>query len=129
MYFGKIKDSEDGWIFSDNEKIFESYIEISEKEQMLLIKQSNEEHKMIKGDEDGNPILVDRPKPTRKEQNQNRINELEIYLKETDWYAIRYADTGEVIPEDIRQKRQSARDEISRLREETDDSISNSSDD
>lgn len=40
----------------------------------------------------------------------------EEYLKSTDWYAIRFADTGEEIPADIKKARQEARDEISKLR-------------
>lgn len=48
----------------------------------------------------------------------NRINELEAYLSQTDWYAIRKADNGEEIPEEIQTARQEARDEISRLRGE-----------
>ena len=48
----------------------------------------------------------------------NRINELEAYLTSTDWYAIRKADNGEDMPEEIRTARQEARDEISRLRGE-----------
>jgi len=39
------------------------------------------------------------------------INALK-YLKETDWYASRLAETGKAIPEDILQKRQEARDSI-----------------
>lgn len=31
------------------------------------------------------------------------------YLKDTDWYAIRYAETGKAIPEDIAAKRTQAR--------------------
>lgn len=46
-----------------------------------------------------------------------RIRRLEAYLNSTDWYAARFAETGAVIPEEVRQQRQSARDEISRLRE------------
>ena len=48
--------------------------------------------------------------------NQERIAELEEYLKSTDWYAIRFADTGEEMPADIKKARQEVRDEISRLR-------------
>ncbi len=44
-----------------------------------------------------------------------RIEELEAYLAKTDWYVIRHADTGKSIPEDIKTKRQDARDEISDL--------------
>jgi hypothetical protein len=46
---------------------------------------------------------------------QAQIMELESYLRETDWYAVRYAETGE-IPVDIKTARQAARDEISTLR-------------
>lgn len=46
-----------------------------------------------------------------------RIAELEKYLNETDWYAIRLADTGEEIPAEIKKARQEAREEISKLRE------------
>ena len=45
-----------------------------------------------------------------------RIAELEKYLNETDWYAIRLADTGEEIPAEIKKARQDAREEISKLR-------------
>lgn len=45
-----------------------------------------------------------------------RIAELEKYLNETDWYAIRLADTGEEIPAEIKKARQEAREEISKLR-------------
>ena len=33
--------------------------------------------------------------------NQERIDELEKYLSDTDWYAIRFADTGEEYPAEI----------------------------
>lgn len=52
------------------------------------------------------------------QRKQQRIVELEEHLKSTDWYAIRFADIGEEIPEDIKKARQDARDEISRLRGE-----------
>lgn len=48
---------------------------------------------------------------------QTQIIKLESYLKETDWYAVRYAETGEM-PADIKNARQAARDEISTLREQ-----------
>jgi hypothetical protein len=31
------------------------------------------------------------------------------YLKDTDWYAIRYAETGKAIPSDVAEKRIQAR--------------------
>ena len=45
-----------------------------------------------------------------------RIEELEAFLDSTDWYAIRFADTGEPIPQNVKEQRQSAREEIARLR-------------
>ena len=54
--------------------------------------------------------------PTESEIAQNRIMELESYLSSTDWYAVRYSETGAEIPSDVRKQRQSAREEISSLR-------------
>jgi Zn-dependent oligopeptidase len=42
------------------------------------------------------------------ESNAARVNARE-YLKKTDWYIVRHAETGETIPEDILQKRAAAR--------------------
>ena len=61
--------------------------------------------------------IVQNEQPTEQEINQQRIRELECYLASTDWYAVRYAETGVEIPQDVRSQRQSAREEISRLRE------------
>ena len=46
----------------------------------------------------------------------SEIASLTAYLTSTDWYATRMAETGKVIPEDIIEKRQAARDRISALR-------------
>ena len=62
--------------------------------------------------------IVANDKPTELELKQRRIMDLESSLSSTDWYAVRYAETGVEIPAEIRQQRQSAREEISRLREE-----------
>lgn len=116
MLFGKLKDGQYGFgVFIER---FESFKEISADEHMAIISKANSEGRLISADEEGNPILVDPPPPTEEEVNRQRLNELESYLTETDWYAIRYADTGEEIPADIKKKRQDARDEISKLREE-----------
>ena len=77
-------------------------------------------------DEEGNTTaktirrfqIVRNAEPTTNELNERRISELETYLDETDWYAVRYAETGVEIPEDIKTARQAARDEISTLREQ-----------
>jgi hypothetical protein len=47
---------------------------------------------------------------TRDVFETNIINKQ--YLKDTDWYVTRQAETGKPIPEDILQKRQEARDSI-----------------
>ncbi len=62
--------------------------------------------------------IVRNEEPTESEMIQKRIMELESYLSSTDWYAVRFAETGVEIPAEIRQQRQSAREEISKLREE-----------
>jgi hypothetical protein len=77
-------------------------------------------------DDDGNTTaktirrfqIVRNPEPTTNELNERRISELETYLNVTDWYAVRYAETGVAIPDDIKTARQAARDEISALREQ-----------
>lgn len=51
-----------------------------------------------------------------EEEKKNRIAELQKYLFSTDWYAIRFAETGVTVPEDIRARRQSSREEIDALR-------------
>lgn len=119
MLFGKIKNTDDEWGFDVFEKTFDTFITISSSEHLNIIKAANTQGKLIKGDKDGKPILVDPPEPTEKEKNEQRINELESYLRITDWYAIRQADTGTPIPEEIKTKRQQARTEISALREGT----------
>lgn len=43
------------------------------------------------------------------------IETLQSYLKNTDWYSIRFAETGKPMPDEIRKNRQSARDRISEL--------------
>lgn len=78
-------------------------------------------------DEDGNTAtktirrfqIVRNAEPTADEITKQRISELENYLNSTDWYAVRYAETGVEIPADIKTARQAARDEISTLRELT----------
>jgi hypothetical protein len=48
--------------------------------------------------------------------DEKRVEELQKYLDETDWYAARYAETGVAIPDDIKTARQAARDEISAIK-------------
>ncbi len=60
------------------------------------------------------------PEKTQNIINSECITELQNYLNATDWYAVRFAETGAEIPEDIKAARQSAREEISRLRGDDD---------
>lgn len=62
--------------------------------------------------------VVPAPEPTEEEKNAIRIAELQNYLSITDWYVVRFAETGVEIPDEIKAERQAAREEISRLREE-----------
>lgn len=117
MYFGKIKNTEDEWGFDVFTETFESYKSIDSETHMKTIEEANAEGKIIKGDKKGNPILVEPPPPTEEEIKQQRLAELERYLQTTDWYAIRFADSGTPVPEEIKSKRQKAREEISTLRE------------
>ena len=52
--------------------------------------------------------VSNRAKETSNEQHLK-------YLKETDWYAVRKADTGVAIPTDVANKRQAAREAIQKL--------------
>ena len=52
-----------------------------------------------------------------EQKKAERIDELQKYLDDTDWYAVRFAETGVEIPDEIKAERQSAREEISRLRD------------
>lgn len=44
----------------------------------------------------------------REEKNAEAL----AYLRETDWYIVRQADTGEPVPDEVRKRRQEARDAI-----------------
>ena len=66
------------------------------------------------------PQVETPPEPTVEDTKSTRITELQGYLAATDWYTIRFVETGVAIPEAIKESRQAAREEISRLRENTD---------
>ena len=55
-----------------------------------------------------------------EQRKVERIAELQSLLNETDWYAVRFAETGVEIPDAVKAERQAAREEISRLRSEGD---------
>ena len=102
--------------FCNNSQLTENRFHIAEIESITRDEQ----------DEEGNTTaktirrfqIVRNAEPTTNELNERRISELENYLNSTDWYAVRYAETGVEIPDDIKTARQAARDEISALREQ-----------
>lgn len=53
---------------------------------------------------------------TEEQQLTNEAAGLSAYLASTDWYAVRYAETGTKIPEEIKTARASARSRISEIR-------------
>lgn len=57
------------------------------------------------------------PEKPQSEIEAEKIVELQQYLNDTDWYAVRYAETGVEIPEEVRAERQQAREKIDALRE------------
>ena len=68
---------------------------------------------------DGNWYLEGQvPQKPQKNVLQEELQEQQDILSSTDWYAIRYADSGVEIPADIKAKRQAAREKIDELRAE-----------
>jgi hypothetical protein len=62
---------------------------------------------------------TDKPyEPSEKEKLQQRIYELQCYLYDTDYVIIKSIELGEPVDDELKQKRQDARDNINRLREE-----------
>lgn len=55
------------------------------------------------------PTLIDLPAPTGQEAIDIANAEARAYLASTDWYVVRFSETGEPIPEDVKQKRAEAR--------------------
>ena len=71
---------------------------------------------------DGNWYLEGQvPQKPQKNVLQKELQEQQDILSSTDWYAIRFADSGVEIPADIKAKRQAAREKIDELRAEIED--------
>lgn len=64
----------------------------------------------------GEEFVLNSNKKAIEKKNQERIAELEEYLKSTDWYCSRFVDTGEEIPAEIKKARQDAREKLSKLK-------------
>lgn len=61
------------------------------------------------------------PEKPKTDILREELSEQQRILSDTDWYAIRYADSGVEIPADIKAKRQAAREKIDELRAEIED--------
>ena len=59
----------------------------------------------------GSEVIVDEVANAAATQSDTNIDSL-AYLASTDWYVIRYADTGVAVPTDIATKREEARASI-----------------
>lgn len=57
------------------------------------------------------------PAPTPEELVEREIAEKLAYLASTDWYVVRYAETGVAIPAEVSTARSAARTRIDELRE------------
>lgn len=114
IYFGKVKNTED-WGFDFFTSTFETYKEVTEEIWEKIINQANKEGKKVSADKNGDPILIDIVL-SKEEQTKIKIIENEMYLKETDWYVYRQAETGKPIPEDIKEQRERAREILSELK-------------
>lgn len=55
------------------------------------------------------PALIDMPLPSGKEAKQITQEKAKAYLVSTDWYLIRYIESGIVMPDEIKQARAEAR--------------------
>ena len=113
MYIGTIDGTTYGtYAFSDSLKDFRELTPVEEKK---LAEDRKSGKRVVYKNLDGWE-LEDLPQPTQEELLQSELDDLQKYLDSTDWYAIRYADTGETIPEDVKTKRQKARERISEIR-------------
>jgi len=57
--------------------------------------------------------LVASLKAMEAQEAQSKVNQEALaYLASTDWYVARFSETGTVIPDDVKQKRQEARASI-----------------
>lgn len=86
--------------------------EVTDTEYMWFVSDANACGRLIRMDKDNKLELVT---PPLTEEQINEYRRLRRFLEQTDWYVIRYAETGKAMPDDIRAKRQDARDGISRL--------------
>lgn len=85
-------------------------VEITAAEHAALL-EGQSQGKRIQADEKGFPILKDIV-ATPEEIKAMEILAAKQYLSETDWYVIRFQETGKLIPEEVSLKREEARNTI-----------------
>ena len=102
-----------GWYDKDiHSEIPEPNIEVSEEQwQEALNKSAN------KINEDGSSELFDfrTEEEIINQELEYNIAEAKQYLLDTDWYIIRYTDTGKEVPVEVKTKREEARNTIGEL--------------
>jgi hypothetical protein len=106
------KTSEGKLCFSSVTERGGNVMEVADEEYMRLVSDATARGSLIQIGKNNKPELVT---PPLTEEQINEYRRLRRFLEQTDWYVIRYAETGKAIPDDIRAKRQDARDGISRL--------------
>ena len=94
---------------------------LSDKDKKIYIEWSGWCNKNNRSIESDDTKYYSKAVDTKATNNQIRINVLQKYLDDTDWYVARYAETGVEIPADIKAKRQVAREKIDELRAEIED--------
>jgi len=97
MQIEKVIDQDDSYLVNDSTSV--------PKEE------DNSDYKAIqKWIAEGNKILVKSDEDILQEAKKEKITQCRAYLDKTDWYIIRLADSGDVIPTEVKEKRTLARD-------------------
>lgn len=51
-----------------------------------------------------------------KQELEAESKELQEYLDSTDWYVVRFSETGKVVPTEVTEKREQAKNRINEVR-------------
>jgi len=96
-----------GWYDDGHSSIPKPNIKITEEQYKNALEK---EHNHIANDGTTSKVEIE---PTKEQ----KLLVAQSYLSETDWYVIREADSGKTMPNDIKTKREEARQTISDLEE------------
>lgn len=97
--------------YGEGDSMPEDVVSISDVVHQQLL-EGNQKGKLIEPDKNGYPVLVDPPAPSEAEILAEKNALARNYLKNTDWYVTRFAETGTPIPQDILDKRAAAREAV-----------------